>query len=585
MAIDFTGWTPLSGRQSVQNWLDDGYANYLVEHSQQDGAGPPMSREQWSSAGTSGFNIPAGADLNNYGLNFYSSDGSQWDGQLGINVSDAAGDSVSSQSWDAGGRWDLGDVALRAGALFGGSALLAQALAGAAAAGGAGGASGVGSLGGAAEGVTALGQAWSPQALGLTTLAPSTAAVDIAALASALPGAVGAGAGLGSLGSLGGEGISALGSSWSPQALGLTEAVAPAITSSELAALGTGIPSLTPGIGEMALNGAIKGGVKGGATSLIKGENPLEGALKGAVGGGITGGITGGVNAINPDGVGWVNNGISGGLNAAVSGGNPLIGAAGGAVGPLLGSLGQTATTTPTAGGNMDFGGVSGWFDNWTPDDLNLTTDIAGNVLPSLGTDSSWMPNWDSWVNDALIGAGTGWTATGLPSWLESAASAVKGGLGGVASAVGGGGNLAALIGAGLGAASGGGTQTQSRDPWSAAQPFLKNILGDADAMRANLAANPFTQQQTQAYSNAYGGLDQARAALPGLLSWGQNAMQRQSSTPTYASLFGGGQPQQSQQPQQAQPTMQAGGVGGLLGGAPEDRLKALMAGGRGLLG
>jgi hypothetical protein len=54
--------------------------------------------------------------------------------------------------------------------------------------------------------------------------------------------------------------------------------------------------------------------------------------------------------------------------------------------------------------------------------------------------------------------------------------------------------------------------------------------------------------------------------------------MQRQSTTPSYDQLFGGGLLGQ-------QPTAQAGGAGGLLGNSQSDRLKALMARGQGLIG
>ena len=140
-----------------------------------------------------------------------------------------------------------------------------------------------------------------------------------------------------------------------------------------------------------------------------------------------------------------------------------------------------------------------------------------------------------------------------------------------ISSAVGGGSNLAALVGAGLGAASGGGTQTSSRDPWGPSQDFLKAVLGDAGSALTNLRQQPYTPQQQTQYSNAYAGLDQARSALPGLLNWSQGAMQRQSTTPSMAQLFGGGLLQQ--------PTAQAGG------GLVDDRMQALMARGRGLIG
>lgn len=72
---------------------------------------------------------------------------------------------------------------------------------GLAAAGGAAGASGgsaASGLSGAADGVTALGSQWSPQSLGLTgAITPGTTAAEISSLASGIPGAVEVGAGVG----------------------------------------------------------------------------------------------------------------------------------------------------------------------------------------------------------------------------------------------------------------------------------------------------------------------------------------------------------------------------------------------------
>jgi hypothetical protein len=325
----------------------------------------------------------------------------------------------------------------------------AQAMFGQAAGAGAGG------LSAAADGVTALGSAWSPQALGLTSLAPSTAAAEIAALSGSLP-TIGGAAGLGAIGGLGGgaEGVAALGSSWSPSALGLTEAIAPAASAGELAAIGSGIP------------GAVS--IPGAAAAI----DPYDSKF------------------YRPGGPSELGN---------------MGGASGG------------AATLPTAGG-------SGFLD-------------------SIG--------------------------------LGSVGSAIDK----VSSVVGGGSNLAGLIGGAIGATQGGKAEVSSRDPWLAAQPYLKNLLGDADSMRAKFAAEPYTPQQTQQYQQAFAGLDQARSALPGLLNWGQSAMQRQSTVPSYQQLFGGGLlPQQ-------QPTAQAGGAGGLLGGSQDDRIKALMTAGRGLIG
>lgn len=164
-----------------------------------------------------------------------------------------------------------------------------------------------------------------------------------------------------------------------------------------------------------------------------------------------------------------------------------------------------------------------------------------------------------------MTAGGIGGLLSGLgggSSGLGSLGSTVGGLKGAIGSALGGA-NLGSILGAVAGAAtSGDKTQTTSRDPWGPSQDFLKSVLGDADTMRQQLNAQPFTPQQTQQYGQAYAGLDQARAALPGLLSFGQQAMQRQSTVPSYDQLFGNRGGGLLTQPQ---PTMQAGGPGGLL--------------------
>jgi hypothetical protein len=337
-------------------------------------------------------------------------------------------------------------------------------------------------------------------------------------------------------------------------------------------------------------SGALKGGAKGGITSAVKGENPLKGAAMGALSGAIGGGISsvgdGSLgNAMSLDNSSGGMGLIQGGFDSAPTDTSGIL--------ANVGSFGGAANT----GGNMNwtdlFSGLSGGGSSNSSDMTSdqLWEQATQQALENSGNYYTQSP-WGQQAIDAGNVAGVGSIGDSGGSWdWNSILNGVKSGVGAISGAVGGGGNLAALIGAGLGAASGGGSQTQSRDPWSAAQPYLKNLLGDADAMRANLAQNPFTQQQQQAYQNAYGGLDQARAAMPGLLNWGQQAMQRQSTTPSYEQLFGGGQPMQ-QQPaptggllNQQGPTMQAGGPGGLLGGVNDDRIKNLMAKGRSLMG
>lgn len=340
---------------------------------------------------------------------------------------------------------------------------------GLAAAGGAAGASGgsaASGLSGAADGVTALGSQWSPQALGLTGgITPATSAAEIASLSSGIPGAVEVGAGLGAAGGAsglggGGGGVTSLGPGMSPANLGITP-VTPAVSGGEIAGLSQGIPGVVA------------------PTASIGNTGGLSSADKSAL---------------------YGNEGYGPGMSGAQTS----------AYDSILNATGSKGLA-----------------------DLAANSSIGGGLL------------------DGIKGA---------------------------ADLVGGGQNLAGLVGA-IGGAAGGssGDQVSSRDPWAAAQPYLKNILADAERQRAALAAQPYTPQQTQQYQQAFAGLDQARSALPGLLNWGQSAMQRQNTVPSYQQLFGGGLLGQQQ------PTAQAGGAGGLLGN--DDRIKALMARGQGLIG
>lgn len=357
-------------------------------------------------------------------------------------------------------------------------------------------------------------------------------------------------------------------------------------------------------------NGALKGGAKGGITSAVQGKNPLSGALTGAIGGAIGGGISsigdGSLgNAMSLDSTG-------GGLNIIPGAfGDELVSPTDGIINNL-GSFGESVGNTGGDMGWTDWLSGFGSSNGWSPSDLGSFSDpgtfdwgtvdlggydgsssVPGLNLPDIPETSSGL-DWNR-INDILsqtptelpeLGSMTGGVGSGWWDVVKGAFAPVSDGKGGTkANPMGTG--LMALLGGGLGAASGGGTETKTQAPWAAAQPYLTNVLGDADSMRANLAANPFTPQQTQAYQNAYSGLDQARSAMPGLLNWSQQAMQRQSTTPSYEQLFGGQGTQPAQMPagllQQQQPTMQAGGPGGLLGN--DDRMKALMAKGRGLIG
>lgn len=165
-------------------------------------------------------------------------------------------------------------------------------------------------------------------------------------------------------------------------------------------------------------------------------------------------------------------------------------------------------------------------------------------------------------------------TAAGIPG-----ASSIGNLLGNVASAVGGGGNLASIIGGALGAADSGKSNTATTQ--SQIDPRMQQYLygsgyGDPNSLlgaaQAQFKANPSGINPTMQQ-----GLDMSRAALSDP-AYSQSFQQMRS---VGNGLLGGqvaGNPFTT-----GQATMQAGGLGGLLG--DQDRLKALMDRGRGLLG
>lgn len=75
---------------------------------------------------------------------------------------------------------------------------------------------------------------------------------------------------------------------------------------------------------------------------------------------------------------------------------------------------------------------------------------------------------------------------------------------------------LGGLLGGG---SSGGQTQTQSRDPWSAAVPWLSANLGLGQNLQKYYQQNPFSEQQKQAYDNSFNMSDRYRQAMPQLMS------------------------------------------------------------------
>lgn len=75
------------------------------------------------------------------------------------------------------------------------------------------------------------------------------------------------------------------------------------------------------------------------------------------------------------------------------------------------------------------------------------------------------------------------------------------------------GGAVAGAVVPGLlgGGGEGGQTQTQSKDPWAAAIPWLTQNLQSGQALQAQYAANPFSAQQQQSYGNQFANSDYMR--------------------------------------------------------------------------
>ncbi|MBI3349730.1 MAG: hypothetical protein HY020_21285 [Burkholderiales bacterium] len=176
-------------------------------------------------------------------------------------------------------------------------------------------------------------------------------------------------------------------------------------------------------------------------------------------------------------------------------------------------------------------------------------------------------------------------TSSGGAGWLQTLTNGLKGAVPSISQAVGGGGNLAALIGAGLGAASGGGTNTattQSRiDPRM--EPYVYGTgYGDPNSI-LGAGLQYWQQNKTGLNPTMQQGLDMQRNALTDP-AYGQAYTQMRNVGQGLLSQPIAGNPFTSGQPQAGGSMSQAGGVGGLLGGNFTDRAKALMTSGRGLL-
>jgi len=83
----------------------------------------------------------------------------------------------------------------------------------------------------------------------------------------------------------------------------------------------------------------------------------------------------------------------------------------------------------------------------------------------------------------------------------------------------------AAIVGPIAGAVVGGlmsdgGSQTASKEPWSAAAPWLKRNIQQGQDLQAYYQQNPFNRQQMVGYQNLFSDIDNYRNAVsPGLLA------------------------------------------------------------------
>lgn len=113
-------------------------------------------------------------------------------------------------------------------------------------------------------------------------------------------------------------------------------------------------------------------------------------------------------------------------------------------------------------------------------------------------------------------------------------------------------------------------TQTQSKEPWAEAAPWLKKQIEQGQLLQDHYTQNPFNSQQQTGYQNTFSDLNNFRSNIaPGLMQFANNAMtgqgyQRQQLAQPGQVGYGPRPMQQMQQPQAPAQggLMQAGGQG-----------------------
>lgn len=86
---------------------------------------------------------------------------------------------------------------------------------------------------------------------------------------------------------------------------------------------------------------------------------------------------------------------------------------------------------------------------------------------------------------------------------------------------------IGGIVGGLFGGDSGGGSQqTATKEPWSEAAPWLRQIIQDGQDLQGYYQKTPFNQPQQQSYSNLYGDLDIFRNQIaPGLMGFANQLM------------------------------------------------------------
>lgn len=137
---------------------------------------------------------------------------------------------------------------------------------------------------------------------------------------------------------------------------------------------------------------------------------------------------------------------------------------------------------------------------------------------------------------------------------------------------------LAPIAGAVVGGLMGGddNQQTQSRDPWGPAQPWLRQNLQTGQNLQGYYEQNPFNQLQRTSYQNIVSDIDNYRNNInPGLMDFANRLMgtnySRQGASGGSASGSSGGSYRPSGQSSQGMGG-QSGGMGGMYDAMTQER-------------